>query len=158
MRVIEYRVGQAGELIRLVTSLLDPQLDPALALAMLYHERWEIELVYDEFKTHQLGRSNSQHVAIRAHGPPAVVQESYGLVLARRVVRTAMLAAVVREGIDPDRLSFKSPGHRAPPFAGAGPCRPPPASPLLFEPSARQNDPGTTATTRGTAQSARREA
>jgi hypothetical protein len=108
LRVIEYRVGQAGELIRLVTSLLDPKLDPALALAALYHERWEIELVYDEFKTHQLGRPNGQHVAIRAHGPPAVVQEIYGLVLAHRVVRTAMLAAAVREGIDPDRLSFKN--------------------------------------------------
>jgi len=108
VRVIEYRVGPQGELIRLVTSLLDPQLDPALTLATLYHERWEIELVYDEFKTHQLGRPNGQHVAIRAHGPPAVVQEIYGLVLAHRVVRTAMLAAAVREGIDPDRLSFKN--------------------------------------------------
>ena len=108
VRVIEYRVGRQGELIRLVTSLPDPVLDPALALAALYHERWEIELVYDEFKTHQLGRPNGQHVAIRAHGPPAVVQEIYGLVLAHRVVRTVMLAAAVREGIDPDRLSFKN--------------------------------------------------
>jgi len=108
VRVIEYRVGRQGELVRLVTSLLDPVLDPALALATLYHERWEIELVYDEFKTHQLGRPNGQHVAIRAHGPPAVVQEIYGLILAHRVVRTVMLAAAVREGIDPDRLSFKN--------------------------------------------------
>jgi hypothetical protein len=108
VRVLEYRVGRQGKLVRLVTSLLDPRLDPALALATLVHERWEIELVYDEFKTHQLGRPNGQHVAIRAHGPPAVVQEIYGLVLAHRVVRTAMLAAAVREGIDPDRLSFKN--------------------------------------------------
>ncbi len=66
VRVIEYRVGRQGELVRLVSSLLDPQLDPALTLATLYHERWEIELVYDEFKTHQLGRPNGQPVAIRA--------------------------------------------------------------------------------------------
>jgi len=108
VRVIEYRVGRHGELVRLVTSRLDPRRDPALALAALYHERWEIELVYDEFKTHQLGRPNGQSVAIRAQGPPAVVQEIYGLVLAHRVVRAAMLAAAVREGIDPDRLSFKN--------------------------------------------------
>jgi len=130
VRVIEYRVGRQGELVRLVTSLLDPVLDPALTLAGLYHERWEIELVYDEFKTHQLGRPNGQHVAIRAQGPPAVVQEIYGLVLAHRVVRTAMLAAAVREGIDPDRLSFKNAlvivRRHLPELAAAGPRRLPP--------------------------------
>jgi hypothetical protein len=130
VRVIEYRVGRQGELIRLVTSLLDPALDPALTLATLYHERWEIELVYDEFKTHQLGRPNGQHVAIRAQGPPAVVQEIYGLVLAHRVVRTVMLAAAVREGIDPDRLSFKNAlvivRRHLPELAAAGKRRLPP--------------------------------
>jgi len=130
VRVIEYRVGSKGELIRLVTSLLDPELDPALTLATLYHERWEIELVYDEFKTHQLGRPNGQSVAIRAQGPKAVVQEIYGLMLAHRVVRTAMLAAAVREGIDPDRLSFKNAlvivRRHLPELAAAGKRRLPP--------------------------------
>lgn len=108
VRVVEYRVGRRGEVIRLVTSLLDPKLDPALTLAALYHERWEIELVFDEFKTHQMGRPNGQAVAIRAHGPSAVVQEIYGLALAHRVVRTLMATAAAREGIDADRLSFKN--------------------------------------------------
>jgi Insertion element 4 transposase N-terminal/Transposase DDE domain len=38
---------------RLVTTLLDPVQAPALDLIMLYHERWAIELVIDEIKTHQ---------------------------------------------------------------------------------------------------------
>lgn len=108
VRVIEYRVGKKGALIRLVTSLLDSALDPAEKLAALYHERWELELVFDEVKTHQLGRPNGQKVGIRAQKPAGVVQEIYALALAHRVVRTMMAAAAIGERIDPDRLSFKN--------------------------------------------------
>lgn len=107
VRVVEYRVGRA-ETIRLATSLLDPTLDPALALAKLYHQRWELELVFDEIKTHQLGRPNGQKVAIRAQAPAGAVQEIYALALAHYVVRTLMAASAAREAIDPDRLSFKN--------------------------------------------------
>jgi Transposase DDE domain/Insertion element 4 transposase N-terminal len=107
VRVIEYRVGPS-EPIRLATSLLDPTLDAALELAALYHQRWELELVFDEVKTHQLGRPNGQKVLIRAQAPAGVVQEIYGLALAHYVVRTLMAAAAAREGLDPDRLSFKN--------------------------------------------------
>jgi hypothetical protein len=107
VRVIEYRVGKS-EVIRLVTSLLDCKLDPALTLAALYHQRWELELVFDEIKTHQLGRPNGQKVAIRAQKPAGVVQEIYGLALAHYVLRTLMAAAAAREALDPDRLSFKN--------------------------------------------------
>jgi len=108
VRVIEYRVGKKGELIRLVTSLLEPREAPAEELAALYHERWELELVFDEVKTHQLGRPNGQKVGIRAQKPAGVVQEIYALALAHRVVRTMMAAAAIGEKLDPDRLSFKN--------------------------------------------------
>jgi hypothetical protein len=107
VRVIEYRVGKAA-VIRLVTSLLDPQLDPALTLAALYHQRWELELVFDEIKTHQLGRPNGQKVLIRAQAPAGAVQEIYALALAHYVIRTLMAASAARQTIDPDRLSFKN--------------------------------------------------
>lgn len=107
VRIIEYRVGKS-EVIRLVTSLVNPKLDSALALAALYHQRWELELVFDEIKTHQMGRPNGQKVLIRAQAPAGVVQEIYGLALAHRVVRTLMAASAAREGLDPDRLSFKN--------------------------------------------------
>jgi hypothetical protein len=92
----------------LVTSLLDPKLDPAITLAALYHQRWELELVFDEIKTHQMGRPNGQKVLIRAQAPAGVVQEIYGLALAHYVVRTLMAASAAREAMDPDRLSFKN--------------------------------------------------
>ena len=53
VRVIEYRLeGMAGAepLYRLVTTLLDPAAAPATELAALYHERWESEGTFAEFK------------------------------------------------------------------------------------------------------------
>ena len=41
---------------RLISSLLDPISTPALELATVYHERWEIEAVFDELKTHLIDR------------------------------------------------------------------------------------------------------
>src|SRR2546426_2546539 len=36
-----------------LTTVLDALAHPARALILLYHERWEIELTFDEQKTHQ---------------------------------------------------------------------------------------------------------
>jgi hypothetical protein len=47
------RPAQPQAVHRLVTTLLDPIQAPALERICLYHERWEIELVIDEIKTHQ---------------------------------------------------------------------------------------------------------
>lgn len=53
VRVIRYqRKGFRPQ--RVITSLLDPVQYPAAELALLYHERWEIELGYDEVKTKML--------------------------------------------------------------------------------------------------------
>ena len=52
-RVTDERLGEPGTVYRLVTTLLNPRLAPALELIGLYHERWEIELVIDEIKTHE---------------------------------------------------------------------------------------------------------
>jgi hypothetical protein len=60
IRVIEYTLKNsampAEGRYRLVTNILDESKAPALELAALYHERWEIEGVFDEFKTHFLLR------------------------------------------------------------------------------------------------------
>jgi hypothetical protein len=58
VRIISYyitdeRLGEVGKVYRLVTPLLNPQTAPAKDLVILYHERWEIELVIDEVKTHE---------------------------------------------------------------------------------------------------------
>src|SRR6266566_7718527 len=87
---------------RLVTTLLDPDLYPARDLCVLYHERWEIELIIDEVKDHQ--RLSSQ--PLRSKLPVLVLQELYALLLAHYAVRTLMLQAATTCALDPDRVSF----------------------------------------------------
>jgi hypothetical protein len=107
VRVIEYtfddphRSGHQ-QVHRLVTTLLDPQLYPALDLICLYHERWEIELTIDELDTHQRLLATPLH----SHKPEGVLQELYGLLVAHYLVRTIMYQAALTVAVDPDRLSF----------------------------------------------------
>jgi hypothetical protein len=58
VRVIEYTIDSDGkqQTYRLITSLLDVALFPALLLASEYHQRWEVENTIDELKTHLNGR------------------------------------------------------------------------------------------------------
>jgi hypothetical protein len=105
VRVIEYRLeglAEAGSVYRLATTLLDPAAAPALELAALYHERWEIEGALDELKTHLRGAQ----IVLRSKTPDLVRQEFYGLLLAHFAVRGLMHEAALKAGEDPDRLSF----------------------------------------------------
>src|SRR2546421_5102351 len=52
-QVTDERLGEPGQVYRLVTTLLNPRGRPALEVIGLYHERWEVELVIDEIKTHE---------------------------------------------------------------------------------------------------------
>lgn len=106
LRVIEYALdtpaGPGQEKYRLITSLLDERAFPAEQLAAIYHERWEIETALAEVKVHQWAHPRP----LRSQHPREVVQEVYGLLLAHLAIRTLMYQAAVRDGIDPDRLSF----------------------------------------------------
>jgi hypothetical protein len=107
VRVIEYthddpnRPG-CGQKNRLLTDLLDPADLPAHAAMLLYHERWEQELAFDEIKTHLNGRE----LLLRSKTPRGVVQELYGLFLAHRITRQVIADAARQRKVDPDRLSF----------------------------------------------------
>ena len=107
VRVIEYqltdeRLGEPGRVYRLATTLLNPRSAPALALIDCYHERWEVEVVLDEIKTHQ----RLQQPVLRSRTPQGVHQEVYALLLAHYAVRTLMYQAAEEAHVDPDRLSF----------------------------------------------------
>ena len=106
VRVIDYTLHDSAtppqDSYRLVTNILDPEQAPALELAALYHERWEIEGVFDEFKTHL--RANS--TVLRSKTPDLVLQELWGLLLAHFAIRQLMAQAAWPRGLDPDRLSF----------------------------------------------------
>lgn len=111
VRVIRYtlndpqRVGHQQEHV-LLTTLLDAERYPAKELVLLYHERWEIELVYDEQKTHQNPWRVTKSADLRSQTPTGVLQELYALSIGHFVVRSVMIQAAATEGLDPDRLSF----------------------------------------------------
>jgi Insertion element 4 transposase N-terminal/Transposase DDE domain len=111
VRVIRYtlddpqRVGH-GEVHTLITNLFDEDLYPAEELIILYHERWEQELVYDEQKTHQDPRRATKPAHLRSETPAGVIQEVYALSLGHFVTRALMFEAAATVGLDTDRLSF----------------------------------------------------
>ena len=108
VRVITYtftdpRIPRAGEQVyRLVTTLLDPFLYPAKELAVLYHERWHVEIVIDEARTHLRLSART----LRSLTPEGVIQEIYALLLAHIVVRTLMREAASQAQISPTQISF----------------------------------------------------
>lgn len=86
----------------LLTSLLDPEKYPAKELAAMYHERWEIELGYDEVKTELLQREE----AIRSKKPDNVLQEVWGILLAYNLVRLEIARVAKQVGVPPTQISF----------------------------------------------------
>jgi Insertion element 4 transposase N-terminal/Transposase DDE domain len=105
VRVVEYTVddgrGDTGP-FRLFTTLLDPNEVTATELAVAYAQRWEIESVFDELKTHQRGSKT----VLRSKSPALVLQEIWGHLCCHYAIRTLMFAAAHDAGVDPDRVSF----------------------------------------------------
>jgi hypothetical protein len=87
---------------RLITTLTDPARCPAGDLAVLYHERWEIETTYLELKSTILGGR-----VLRARTPSGIEQEIYALLITYQALRTAITdATATAPGTDPGRASF----------------------------------------------------
>jgi Insertion element 4 transposase N-terminal/Transposase DDE domain len=86
----------------LLTSLTDARRYPAAELRILYHERWELELAYDEVKTEMLEREES----IRSKSPDAVAQELFGILLAYNLVRLEAQTIADGVGLKPLQISF----------------------------------------------------
>jgi hypothetical protein len=114
IRVIEYKLKDKkdrksnekniGEpFYRLFTNIFDHELAPANELAALYHERWEIETLFSEFKTSLYNNST----VIRSKTPILVEQELWGLIILHFALRQLMAKAAWTINLDPDYLSFK---------------------------------------------------
>ena len=108
VRVIDAQVtvttstGRSSDGCRLITTLLDAAHHPASDLAVLYHERWQIETSYFELKSTILGGR-----VLRARTPDGIEQEIYALLVTYQVLRIAIAdAAATVAGTDPGRASF----------------------------------------------------
>jgi hypothetical protein len=100
-RVITYQ-HPGGEPSRLFTTLMDEVLYPAAELIRLYHDRWELEIAFDELKTHMLERLES----LRSKSPEGVEQELWGVFLLYNLVRREMLLTAQSIKVPPRRISF----------------------------------------------------
>ncbi|WP_258534584.1 transposase [Streptomyces sp. PT12] len=123
--MIEYRVDGQPDVIRLITSLTDHEKYPAAELVTLYAQRWEIELVRDEIKTHQRGR-----VVLRSHTPDGARQEVYAYPIVHHATRDLLAEATQRITAPPSGPRSLGPARR-PPHGGRA---------ERFFPSARRND------------------
>jgi len=105
VRVIAYTVDDGREpavAVRLLTTIIDHVAAPALDLAAAYTQRWEIESVLDELKTHQRG----PRAVLRSQSPDLVRQEIWGHLCCHYAIRALMFDAATTIGRDPDRVSF----------------------------------------------------
>lgn len=101
MRAIRYhRKGFRPQ--TLLTSLLDAQAYPAAELSAVYHERWELELGYDEIKTEMLERRET----LRSRAAWSVYQEMWGVLLAYNLVQLERARLATLAGVPPIRISF----------------------------------------------------
>ncbi|MFT4127580.1 MAG: IS4 family transposase [Gordonia sp. (in: high G+C Gram-positive bacteria)] len=105
VRVVDYEIDDGREnptRYRLLTTLTDPAEVSATELAAAYTQRWEIELVFDELKTHQRG----PRTVLRSKSPDLVLQEIWGHLCCHFAIRSLMADAATHAGRDPDRVSF----------------------------------------------------
>lgn len=101
-RAVSYRHPNSQERQWLLTSLVDPEEYPAKELVAMYHERWEIEMGYDEIKTHLLEREE----CIRSRLPQGVEQELWGILLTFNLIRREMENIAKEFELAPTRISF----------------------------------------------------
>jgi Transposase DDE domain len=88
VRVIDYTIDDGREnptSYRLFTTLLDPAEAAAVDLAAAYTQRWEIEMAFDELKTHQRdpgtvlrSKSPDRIVTRAAHSPASASDTAVG--------------------------------------------------------------------------------
>lgn len=101
MRAIRYqRRGFKPQ--TLLTSLYDSKVYPAAEIRELYHERWEIELGFNEVKTVMLQREET----IRSRTPTGAMQELWAIGLVYNLIRLEAERAAKDAGILPTRISF----------------------------------------------------
>ncbi|ABW11327.1 transposase IS4 family protein [Parafrankia sp. EAN1pec] len=106
-RVVEYdipdRAGNGtGELVVVLTTILDPRQARADEVAAGYNERWEEETANDQLKTHLRGPGR----VLRSRLPDLAVQEMWAWLIVQYALTALIAGAAEAAEIDPDRVGF----------------------------------------------------
>jgi len=105
VRVIDYTIPGFRP-VRLMTNILDLDIT-ARELVLHYHKRWDIELTYDEIKTHQCVTLRGQSpTTFRSKRPDLVEQELYAMLIMYNLVRLLIAQAATAHAKDPRLISF----------------------------------------------------
>lgn len=104
VRIIRFTAtirGFRARRLTLVTTLLDPQLYPAVDLGALYARRWRLELCLRDLKT-TLGMEQ-----LRCKSPEMVEKELLAYLLVHNLIRCVMAETVACHEVELERISFK---------------------------------------------------
>jgi hypothetical protein len=88
--------------VRVLTTLVDHEEFPAREIAMLYAQRWQIEIAFFHLKATVRGSRRE----LRGQSPALARQEAWGLLLVHNLTATAVARAAVRAGTDPRLIPF----------------------------------------------------
>lgn len=105
VRVIPFQISGFSP-VRLITSIMDPDIT-ARDIVIHYHKRWDIEIAYDEIKTHQCATLKGQMpTTIRSKRPDLVEQELYAMLIMYNLIRSLIYEAASKHDKDPLLISF----------------------------------------------------
>jgi hypothetical protein len=92
--------------VRLITTILDETIS-AKEIAIHYHKRWDIEIAYDEIKTHQCATLRGQMpTTLRSKRADLVEQELYAMLITYNLIRSLIYEAASKHNKDPRLISF----------------------------------------------------
>jgi hypothetical protein len=89
-------------MMRVLTTLLDHEACPARDIAVLYAERWQIEIAFLHLKRTVRGPRRP----LRGQSPDLARQEAWALLLIHNITATAAARAAGTAGIDPGLIPF----------------------------------------------------
>lgn len=104
LRVVRGRVVQKGFRVRqltLVTTLLDPQRDPAGEILRAYVRRWRLEMCLDDLKT------TLEMEMLRSRSPAMARKELFVRLIGHNLIRSLMARAAREHAVALERISFK---------------------------------------------------
>ena len=88
--------------MRVLTTLLDHGPYPAAEIAVLYAERWQIEIAFLHLKRTVRGPRRP----LRGQSPELARQEAWALLLIHNIIATAAARAAATAGLDPGLIPF----------------------------------------------------